>query len=97
MDTPYIPRKFDQFLTRWKGNPGRNPLLVKGARQVGKTESIRYFARKNYESFIEINFVDTPEFQAILTEGYKAESVIRQMSLIDPVGCKTAWRELGLV
>ena len=84
MDTPYIPRKFDQFLTNWKANPSRNPLLVKGARQVGKTESIRYFARKNYESFIEINFVDTPEFQAILTEGYKAESVIRQMSLIDP-------------
>jgi predicted AAA+ superfamily ATPase len=72
MDTPYIPRKFDQFLTSWKGNPGRNPLLVKGARQVGKTESIRYFARKNYESFIEINFVDTP------ATGMMSESMPRE-------------------
>jgi predicted AAA+ superfamily ATPase len=84
MDTPYIPRKFDQFLTNWKADRNRNPLLVKGARQVGKTESIRYFARRNYESFIEINFVDTPEYKAILAAGYKAEAVIRQISLIDP-------------
>lgn len=84
MDTPYIPRKFDDYLLRWRADENRNPLLVKGARQVGKTESIRHFAHANYESFIEINFVDSPEFKAIVEEGYKPESIIRKMSLIDP-------------
>ncbi len=84
MDTPYIPRKFDDYLLRWRADANRNPLLVKGARQVGKTESIRHFARANYESFIEINFVDSPEFKAIVGEGYKPDAIIRKISLIDP-------------
>ena len=84
MAVPYIPRKFDRFLVDWKADESRNPLLLKGARQVGKTESVRHFARQNYESFIEINFVDTPEFKAIVRDGYKPDSIVSQMSLIDP-------------
>ncbi|MBQ7189164.1 MAG: ATP-binding protein [Kiritimatiellae bacterium] len=84
MDIPYIPRKFDRYLAEWKADENRNPLLVKGARQVGKTESIRHFARQSYENVIEINFVDTPEFKSIIRDGYKPDSIIGQMSLIDP-------------
>ena len=84
MGALYIPRKFDGFLVDWKADENHNPLLVKGARQVGKTESIRHFARQSYESFIEVNFVDTPEFKAIVRDGYKPDAVVRQMSLIDP-------------
>ena len=84
MATAYIPRKFDRFLDNWKMDEERNPLLVKGARQVGKTESIRHFARHNYESFIEINFVDSPEFKSITGDGYKPDAIIRQISLINP-------------
>lgn len=40
----YLKRKFDAWLEQWLANPNRKPLLVKGARQVGKTESIRHFA-----------------------------------------------------
>ena len=43
--------------TAWKNNPKRKLLIVKGARQIGKTESIRAFGEANYESVIEINFV----------------------------------------
>ena len=39
----------------------KGALLLAGARQIGKTYSIRKFAEKHFESFIEINFVDTPE------------------------------------
>jgi len=84
MDTRYLRRKFDDFLASWKADEARLPLLVKGARQVGKTASIRHFAKANYENFIEINFVDTPEFKSIIKDGYKPDAIIRQLTLIDP-------------
>ena len=52
-----LERKIDTFLSEWKNNPKRKPLIVKGARQIGKTESIRAFGKANYESVVEINFV----------------------------------------
>ena len=51
-----LKRKIDTFLSVWKNNPDRKPLIIKGARQIGKTESIRAFGVANYESVIEINF-----------------------------------------
>ena len=81
---PYIERTFDRFLADWKRDAGRKPLLVKGARQVGKTESIRRFGRRNYRSFIEINFVESPEFKSIVQDGYSARAVVSRISRIDP-------------
>ena len=58
MDTIYLKRKIDEFLLNWKNSLNKKPLIIKGCRQIGKTESIRHFAKEtNYESFIEINFV----------------------------------------
>ena len=45
----YLVRKADIFLKEWKKNADRYPLIIKGARQVGKTETIRRFAKKNYK------------------------------------------------
>ena len=80
----YLKRKFDAWLEQWLANPNRKPLLVKGARQVGKTESIRHFAQRHYKSVIEINFAFQPEFRQITADGYKAASVIKRMSALDP-------------
>ena len=44
----YLKRKIDNYLVQWKKDTERKPLIVKGARQVGKTESIRRFAEENY-------------------------------------------------
>ena len=44
----YLKRKIDAFLAAWKENPDRKPLIVKGPRQVGKTESIKRFGEMNY-------------------------------------------------
>lgn len=52
-----LERKIDTFLSEWKHTPKRKPLIVKGVRQIGKTESIRAFGKANYESVVEINFV----------------------------------------
>ena len=81
----YLRRKFDDWLGLWKKDPNRKPLLVKGARQVGKTESIRHFANANYENVIEVNFVFQPEFKQITADGYKAENVIKRMSALNPL------------
>jgi len=80
----YMTRKIDSFLNSWKNNKERKPLIVKGSRQVGKTESIRHFAQNNYDSFIEINFVEEPKYEAILSDGYKTDDIIKNISLLDP-------------
>lgn len=80
----YLKRKIDNYLLSWKENQERKPLIVKGPRQVGKTESIKKFARENYESFIEINFVEEPKYKMIIEDGYKADDIIRNISRIDP-------------
>ncbi|MFQ9904464.1 MAG: hypothetical protein ACLRWB_10700 [Gallintestinimicrobium sp.] len=53
----YLIRKTDTFLRNWKKNPDRYPLIIKGARQVGKTETIRKFAKENYKNLVEIIYV----------------------------------------
>lgn len=54
-----LRRKVDDFLIQWKQNPNRMPLIIKGARQIGKTSSIEHFA-ESYKHFIEINFITEP-------------------------------------
>lgn len=80
----YLKRKIDQYLLEWKKNPNHNPLIVKGPRQVGKTESILRFANDNYESVIYINFVEDPKYKLICEDGYKTENIIKNISRMDP-------------
>lgn len=80
----YLRRKFDSILRAWKVRENRLPLIVKGARQVGKTECIRHFAELNYENVVEINFVERPEFKVIIRDGYSVESILRNISVVDP-------------
>lgn len=79
-----LKRKIDGFLAQWKQNPERKPLIVKGARQIGKTESIRAFGKKNYESVIEINFVLQKKFRTIFDSGYEVDAIIKNISLLEP-------------
>ena len=84
MEEIYLKRKIDKYLQYWKQDPERKPLIVKGARQVGKTESIRKFAEKNYENIIYINFVEEPKYKLITEDGYKPDDIIRNISRMDP-------------
>ena len=80
----YLKRKIDLFLASWKADPDRKPLIVKGPRQVGKTESILHFARENYRSVVSINFVEEPKYKAIVEGGYDVAGIVSAISLIDP-------------
>lgn len=80
----YLKRKADDYLETWRKSQDKKPLIIKGARQVGKSETIRRFGQKNYESFIEINFVINPEFKVITSQGYIVENIIKQITLLNP-------------
>jgi predicted AAA+ superfamily ATPase len=79
----YLRRKIDSFLLDWKARI-HLPLLVKGARQVGKTESIIHFGKTNYSSLVYVNFVEKPKFKTIVSGGYDAESIVRELTNLDP-------------
>jgi len=52
------------------------PLIVKGARQIGKTFSIEAFAKENYEYVVSINFVLQPKCRSIFDDGYEVDSIL---------------------
>lgn len=80
----YLKRKIDTYLASWKEDPDRKPLIVKGPRQVGKTESVLHFAAQHYKSLVYINFVEEPKYKLITEDGYKSEDIVRNISRMDP-------------
>ncbi len=80
----YLRRKMDDYIAKWKQSADKKPLIIKGARQVGKTKTIETFAEKNYKNVIEINFVSDPIFKQITENGYTAEAIIKNISRIEP-------------
>ena len=72
-----LKRKIDDYLVEWKNNSRRLPLIIKGARQIGKTNAIRYFGKNNYKIFIEINFVLNPEFKTIFDRTFDVNEIIK--------------------
>jgi len=81
----YLKRKIDQYLIDWKNDPERKPLIVKGPRQVGKTESISRFGSLNFRNVVYINFVEEPKYKTITSDGYSTDDIIRNISRIDPL------------
>lgn len=79
-----LRRKIDSVLTAWKERPDHKPLIVKGARQIGKTASISAFAQANYRQVIAINFVEQPKFKRIFDDGYEVDTLLKNISLLDP-------------
>lgn len=79
-----LKRKVDAYLTNWKSNPDRKPLIIKGARQIGKTRSVEWFASQNYKSVIQINFVEQTKYRSIFNDGFEVDSILKNISLLNP-------------
>ena len=79
-----LRRKIDQFLIDWKNNENRMPLIVKGARQIGKTDSIENFAKNNYKYLVEINFALDKQYLDIFDDGFDVDSILKNISFINP-------------
>lgn len=79
-----LKRKIDDFLIEWKNSKNKLPLIVKGARQIGKTNAIRNFGQNYYETFIEINFVLEPEFKSIFKRTFNVDEIIKEITMRKP-------------
>ena len=84
MEGIYLERRIDRYLASWKKDVNRKPLIVRGPRQVGKTESILHFAKAAYGNIVYINFVEEPKYKKITEDGYRAGDIIRNISRMDP-------------
>lgn len=76
-----LQRKIEQQFHAWKEKKNHKPLVVFGARQVGKTFSIRQFARKNYKHVIELNFDLFPEYSNIFSGNLDVDQLLSRISL----------------
>jgi hypothetical protein len=76
-----MKRIIDHFLLEWKESSTRKPLLVRGARQVGKTYSIRQLG-KTYQNFVEINFESHDNVDKIFENGLDPVRILNELSLI---------------
>ncbi len=79
-----LKRKIDIVLQQWRQQENRLPLIIKGARQIGKTEAIEHFAASNYQHVVEINFVLQKEYQDIFADGYEVDRIICNITMINP-------------
>ena len=75
-----LKRKIISQLTGWKEESVNKALLIKGARQVGKTTIVRQFARSHYENFIEINFEQMPVAKQAFEGNLDARTILINLS-----------------
>jgi predicted AAA+ superfamily ATPase len=74
-----MKRKLNSALIDWKTRSNRKPLVIRGARQVGKTYLVRAFAKQNFQNFIEINFDRTPDKKQL----FDSSNVERSLQLLE--------------
>ena len=75
-----MKRKIEEEFSAFYRRNAKEALLVDGARQVGKTFSIREFGKKNFSSVVEINFIENPRAKAIFNDVASAEDVLMRIS-----------------
>lgn len=75
-----LKRKIFSKLEKWKEETNNKALLIKGARQVGKTTIVRQFAKSNYKNFIEINFEKTPSAKQAFEGNLDARTILINLS-----------------
>ncbi len=76
-----LKRKFYDYLLNWKNTKDKECLLVKGARQIGKTYIIEQFGKENYKNYIYINFVENPRYKEIFEGALSAEEIYKKLSV----------------
>lgn len=79
-----LKRKITKTLIDWKNEENKQCLLVRGARQVGKTFIIEQFCKENYESYIYINFELSPTLKDIFNGDLDANTLIMKLEVTFP-------------
>lgn len=79
-----LKRKVDKYLSEWFETSNHKPLIINGARQIGKTMSVRAFGKAHYESVVEMNFVLEEKFRRIFDDGYEVDTILKNISMLNP-------------
>ena len=87
-------RKIMQFLEEWRQSPHRKPLILQGARQVGKTYSLLAFGRAHYENVVYFNFETNPKLNATFDEDISPAYLI---PILSHIAGQTIVREKTLI
>lgn len=76
-----MKREIIEFLIKWKESENRKPLIIHGARQVGKTYIIKQFGKENYDNLIYVNFETNQEFSNQISDSIDPKYVINKLEL----------------
>ncbi len=77
----YIERKIDNELYKWRDSDNRMPLLIRGARQVGKTSSVRHLG-ESFKYYVEIDLNEHKELHGLFAQMLTPQEICRQISYI---------------
>ena len=77
-----MKRKFTKQLLKWKNENIKEPLMVVGARQTGKTYIIDKFCKENYDNYIYLNFEDISKLSSVFEENLTPEDIIKKIEII---------------
>ena len=75
-----LKRKIEKTLLNWLNTENRNPLILKGCRQCGKTFSVLRFAQQHYKHVVYLNFFENPDYKTIFEGSLKVDDVVLMMS-----------------
>ena len=76
-----MKREIINNLIKWKESENRKPLIVHGARQVGKTYIVKQFGKENYDNLIYVNFETNQEFSSQISDSIDAKYIINKLEL----------------
>ncbi len=76
-----MKRQLIQTLKKWKASSSRKPLLLMGARQVGKTTLLHEFGNQDYQNVVSVNFDDRPDLKQIFEPNLKPHRILKDLSL----------------
>ena len=76
-----MKRRLYEKLCSWKVSQNRKPLLLQGARQVGKTYLVNHFAKQEYQNYVYLNFEQNPDLKNIFGQGLNPHTIIQNIGL----------------
>ena len=77
-----LKRKIEDRLRKWKENPDRKPLVIKGCRQCGKTWSVLQFAEAAYEHTVYLNFFENPGYKSVFSDRLEVDYLTMMISAL---------------
>ena len=77
----YLERAIDGELKNWSESENHKPLLLRGARQVGKTSAVRHLGER-FKHYVEIDLNDRQDLHTLFEKGYSPQQICQQLSVI---------------